>query len=50
MTLNECKLLTNTFWNEECKPFTFDLTKDKDTACYRLGLYSLFVPPDSFPF
>ena len=49
MTLNEFKLLTSNCWNEKCQPLTIDMTKDKYTGRYRLGLNSIFVP-DSSPF
>ena len=49
MTLNEFKLLTCTCWNEKYNPVTVDMTKDKYTGRYRLGLNSIFVP-DSSPF
>ena len=49
MTLNEFKLLTSTCWNEKYQPLTIDMTKDKYTGRYRLGLGSVFVP-DSSPF
>ena len=49
MTLNEFKLLTSTCWNEKYQPLTIDMTKDKYTGRYRLGLNSIFVP-DSSPF
>ena len=49
MTLNEFKFLTSTCWNEKYQPLTIDLTKDKYTGRYRLGLNSIFVP-DSSPF
>ena len=49
MTIHEFNLLTNTCWNEKYKPLTIDLTKDKYTGRYRLGLNSIFVP-DSSPF
>ena len=49
MTLNEFKLLTSTCWNEKYQPLTIDMTKDKSTGRYRLGLNSIFVP-DSSPF
>ena len=49
MTLNEFKFLTSTCWNEKYQPLTFDMTKDKYTGRYRLGLNSIFVP-DSSPF
>ena len=49
MTLNEFKLLTSTCWNEKYQPRTIDMTKDKHTGRYRLGLNSIFVP-DSSPF
>ena len=49
LTLNEFKFLTSTCWNEKNQPLTIDLTKDKYTGRYRIGLKSLLVP-DSFPF
>ena len=49
MTLNEFKLLTSTCWNKNYQPLTIDMTKDKYTGQYRLGLNSIFVP-DSSPF
>ena len=47
MTLNEFKLLTTTCWNEQYQPLTTDMTKDKYTGRYRLGLKSIFVPNTS---
>ena len=49
MTLDEFKYLTSTWWNEKYHPLTIDMTKDKYTGRYRLGLNSIFVP-DSSPF
>ena len=49
MTLNEFKYLTIICWNEKYQPLTTDMTKDKYTGRYRLGLNSIFVP-DSSPF
>ena len=49
MSLKEFKLLTSTCWNEKYQPLTIDMTKDKYTGRYRLGLNSIFVP-DSSPF
>ena len=49
MTLNEFKLLTSTCWNKKYQPPTIDMTKDKYTGCYRLGLNSIIVP-DSIAF
>ena len=49
MTLNEFKLLTSTCWNEKYQPLTIDMTKDKYTGRYRLGLINIFVP-DTNPF
>ena len=49
MTLDEFKYLTSTCWNKRCQPLTIDMTKDKYTGRYRLGLNSIFVP-DSSPF
>ena len=47
MTLDEFKYLTSTCWNESFKPITIDMTKDKLTGPYRLGLNSIFVPNTS---
>ena len=44
MTLNEFKLLTSTCWNKSFQPLTIDMTKDKYTGRYILGLDSIFVP------
>ena len=44
MTLNEFKLLTSTCWNERYQPLTIDVTKDKYTGRYRLGLNSILLP------
>ena len=49
MTLSEFKYLTSTCWNKSFQPPTIDMTKDKYTGRYRLGLNSIFVP-DSSPF
>ena len=49
MTLNEFKYLTSICWNGKYQPLTIDMTKDKYTGRYRLGLNSIFVP-DSSPF
>ena len=49
MILNEFKILTSTCWNKIYQPLTIDMTKDKYTGRYRLGLNSIFVP-DSSPF
>ena len=49
MTLDEFKYLTSTCWNKNHQPLTIDMTKDRYTGRYRLGLNSLFVP-DSSPF
>ena len=47
MTLNEFKYFTSTCWNEKYQPLTIDMTKDKYTGRYRLGLNSIFVPDSS---
>ena len=47
MTLNEFKLLKSTCWSEKDQPLTFDMTKDKKTGRYRLGLNSIFAPDSS---
>ena len=49
MPLNESKLIISTCQIEKYQPITIDMTKDKYTGRYRLGLNSLFVP-DSSPF
>ena len=49
VTLNEFKSLTSTCWNKNYQHLTVDMTKDKCTGRYRLGLNSIFVP-DSNPF
>ena len=49
MTLSEFKYLTSTCWNKSFQPLTIDMTKDKYTGRYRLGLNSIFVP-DTTPF
>ena len=47
MNLNEFKLLTSTCWKEKYLLLTSDMTKNKDTGRYRLGLNSIFVPNTS---
>ena len=49
MTLDEFKYLTSSCWNQKYIPLTIDMTKDKYTGRYRLGLKPIFVP-DSSPF
>ena len=49
MTLDEFKSLITNCWNEKYQPLTIDMTKDKYTGRYRLGLNSIFVP-DTSPF
>ena len=49
MTLNEFNYLTSTCWSEQYQPLTIDMTEDKYTGRYRLGLKSFFVP-NSLPF
>ena len=49
MNLNEFKYLTSTCWSDKYKPLNIDMTKDKYTGRYRLGLNSIFVP-DTSPF
>ena len=44
MTINEVKNLTCICWNEKYQPLTIDMTEDKYTGRYRLGLKSIFVP------
>ena len=47
ITLVELKYLTSTCWNEHYQRLTIDMTKDKYTGRFRLGLNSLFVPNTS---
>ena len=47
MTLDEFKFLTSMCWNTNYQPLTIDMTKDKYTGRYRLGLNSIFVPNTS---
>ena len=49
MTLDEFRYLTSTCWNKNYQPLTIDMTKDKYTGRYRLGLNNIFVP-DTTPF
>ena len=49
MTLDDFKYLTSTCWNKNYQPLTIDMTKDKYSGRYRLGLNSIFIP-DSNPF
>ena len=49
MTLNEFKFLTSARWNKNYQTLTIDMTNDKYTGRYRLGLNSIFVP-DTTPF
>ena len=49
MTLNKFNYLTSACWTEKYQPLTIDMSKDKYTGRYRLGLNSIFVP-DSSPF
>ena len=44
MTLDEFKELTSTCLNKNYQTLTIDMTKDKYTGRYRLGLNSIFVP------
>ena len=47
MTLDESKYLTRTCWNEKYQPLTIDMTKNKYTDRYRLGLNSKLIPDSS---
>ena len=47
MTLNEFKSLNNICWSEKYQPLIIDMTKDKNTGRYRLGLNTLFIPHSS---
>ena len=49
MKFNEFKYLTSTCSNEKYQPLAIDMTKDKYTGRYRLGLNLIFVP-ESSPF
>ena len=49
MTLHEFKYLSSICWNKSYQPLTIDMTKDKYTGRYRLGLNNIFVP-DTSPF
>ena len=49
MILKEFNFLTYTCWNENYQPLTVDMTEDKYTGRYRLGLNAIFVP-HSHPF
>ena len=49
MTLQEFKNLLAICWEQKYRPLTIDMTKDKYTGRYRLGLNSIFVP-NSSPF
>ena len=49
MTLHEFKIFTCNSWIEKYQPLTFDMTTDRYTGRYRLGLNSIFVP-NSSPF
>ena len=47
MNYNEFKLLTSICWDGKYQPLKIDMTKDKYTGRYRLGLNSIFVPKTS---
>ena len=49
MTLNEIKLITSVRWNKKYQSLILDMTKDKNTVRYRLGL-NLITVPDTSPF
>ena len=44
MTFIEFQLFTSTCWNQKYQPLTINMTKNKSTGRYSLGLSSLFVP------
>ena len=50
MYLNEFNLLTTTCWNKKYQPLTIDITTDKFTGRYRLGLNSICVADSSTKF
>ena len=47
MTLDDFKYLTSTCWNQTYQPLSIDMTQDKYTGRYRLGLACIFVPNSS---
>ena len=47
MTLNEFKYLTSSCWNGKYQLLTIEMTKDKNTGRYRLGLNLMLVPDSS---
>ena len=47
MTLDEFKYLTSSCWDKTYQTPTLDMTKDKNTGRYRLGLNSIFVRDSS---
>ena len=49
MALDEFNYLFSTCWNKKNQPLTIDMTKEKYTGRYRLGLNNIFVP-DTTPF
>ena len=49
MTLDEIIFLTSIFWDEKYQPPTSDMSRDKFSWHYPLGLVSMIVP-DSNPF
>ena len=44
MTLKEFKLITSNSWSQKNQPLTIDISRDKCTGRYRLGLSSIVVP------
>ena len=44
LTLNELKYLNSTCWDKKYQPLTIDMTRDKYTGRYKLGLNSFFLP------
>ena len=49
MILNEYDLLIFSCWNDKSQSLTIDMTKDKCTGQYPLGIFSLFFT-DTYPF
>ena len=47
MTLDDFKNLTSFCWVKKYRPLTIDMTKDKKTCSYCLGLNGIFVPISS---
>ena len=44
MTISEFRILGNICWQTIFQPLTIDMSKDKYSGRYRLGLNTIFVP------